>query len=387
MKLSAQSKPPLITLFCVAGILFLPLAGYLAAGKPLAPILAFPPQTMQQEYPPFSWPVFIGMTLFVLTVCLPFAWQFFVSATAATKSSPKIDNKEKFPYWGWSGLCLLIGSWILAWNRFEWFARLQPYTFFPLWLGYIITVNGLTYRNQGTCLLLRDPAGFYSLFASSSLFWWGFEYLNRFVRNWHYLGVEDFSAAGYFLHATVCFSTVLPAVLATQEFLLSYSIFHLAWRNLWRPSHIYRHSPLPAWCVLFLAVFCLGGFGFRPDQLYLMLWLTPLMLLTALQALMGEQTIFFELRTGDWRQIWSSALAALICGFFWEMWNFKSYAHWVYTVPYVERYHLFAMPLIGYAGYLPFGVICLAVAKFFLRVRSTTCKPPLPSFSWARNSG
>jgi hypothetical protein len=69
------------------------------------------------------------------------------------------------------------------------------------------------------------------------------------------------------------------------------------------------------------------------------------------------------------------------------MWNFKSYAHWVYTVPYVERYHLFAMPLIGYAGYLPFGVICLAVAKLFLRVRSTTCKPPLPSFSWTKNSG
>jgi hypothetical protein len=27
----------------------------------------------------------------------------------------------------------------------------------------------------------------------------------------------------------------------------------------------------------------------------------------------------------------------------------------------VDRYHLFAMPLLGYGGYLPFGLECLVV--------------------------
>ena len=52
------------------------------------------------------------------------------------------------------------------------------------------------------------------------------------------------------------------------------------------------------------------------------------------------------------------ALAALLCGFFWEMWNFHSLAKWIYQVPYVQRYPIFEMPLLGYAGYLPFGLEC-----------------------------
>jgi len=52
------------------------------------------------------------------------------------------------------------------------------------------------------------------------------------------------------------------------------------------------------------------------------------------------------------------ALAALICGLLWELWNFGSLAKWHYSIPYVQRYYLFEMPLLGYAGYLPFGIAC-----------------------------
>jgi hypothetical protein len=37
-------------------------------------------------------------------------------------------------------------------------------------------------------------------------------------------------------------------------------------------------------------------------------------------------------------------------------------AHWEYAIPFVERFYLFEMPLLGYAGYLPFGLACLAIA-------------------------
>ncbi|MCX5879514.1 MAG: hypothetical protein NTY44_10440 [Deltaproteobacteria bacterium] len=63
----------------------------------------------------------------------------------------------------------------------------------------------------------------------------------------------------------------------------------------------------------------------------------------------------------------TSELAALLCGLFWEMWNFYSLAKWVYHVPFVQRFHLFEMPLLGYAGYLPFGMECLVVAEMVLK--------------------
>ena len=76
---------------------------------------------------------------------------------------------------------------------------------------------------------------------------------------------------------------------------------------------------------------------------------------------MGENHILRELATGDWRLVIASAVAAVICGCFWEMWNYYSLARWVYTIPFVHRYVIFEMPLLGYAGYLPFGVACAVV--------------------------
>ena len=61
----------------------------------------------------------------------------------------------------------------------------------------------------------------------------------------------------------------------------------------------------------------------------------------------------------------SAALAALICGFFWEMWNFYSLARWTYSVPLVHRFQIFEMPLLGYAGYLPFGLECAVMGSLF----------------------
>ena len=67
---------------------------------------------------------------------------------------------------------------------------------------------------------------------------------------------------------------------------------------------------------------------------------------------------FDSVRAGDWTPVLSLALAALVCGFFWELWNAFSSPRWAYAVPYVDRFRLFALPAVGYAGYLPFGPVC-----------------------------
>jgi hypothetical protein len=64
---------------------------------------------------------------------------------------------------------------------------------------------------------------------------------------------------------------------------------------------------------------------------------------------------------GDWRPVVSLALGALVCGFFWEMWNIRSHPRWVYDVPYFGFWHVFEMPLAGYLGYVPFSFELFAV--------------------------
>ena len=99
---------------------------------------------------------------------------------------------------------------------------IQGLTFTPLWLGFIVTVNALTFRRIGHCMMLHRPRYFLSLFPLSALFWWSFEYLNRFVQNWYYLGGQELTAWEYLWQATLSFSTVLPAVLGTAEWLSTY---------------------------------------------------------------------------------------------------------------------------------------------------------------------
>ena len=49
-------------------------------------------------------------------------------------------------------------------------------------------------------------------------------------------------------------------------------------------------------------------------------------------------------------------IGGLLCGFFWELWNSRSYPQWIYHTPGVVGPKLFEMPLPGYLGYLPFAL-------------------------------
>ena len=84
----------------------------------------------------------------------------------------------------WVGLALVTVSWWVAWFGP---APFSEHTFFPLWLGYILAVDGLTMRRAGTSLFARDRRRFASLFLFSIPLWWLFEFANRYLDNWRYL--------------------------------------------------------------------------------------------------------------------------------------------------------------------------------------------------------
>ena len=310
--------------------------------------------------------LFTVLTAFALLVAVLLFLQLKPKQSTAHLSIQAI--RHPFPWWGVLGLLLTLVSWLLAWNRFTWFTPFQAHTFLPLWLGYILLMNGLTYWRSGSCLLNDRTGYFLALFPVSSIFWWFFEYLNRFVQNWHYVGIEEFSAIEYIVYASLSFSTVLPAVLSTEEFLYSFSRVTEPLTSSYR-IHCGR-TRFPALIVFLVSILGLSGIGLWPDFLFPLLWLSPLAIVVTIQKLSGQTTFLASISRGNWLPVWLPALAALLCGFFWELWNVKSYAHWVYSIPFVQKVHIFEMPVLGYLGYLPFGLECKAVGtlceKLFL---------------------
>jgi hypothetical protein len=350
-----------VFLFSVVLLLGLPPLGILLGGHPLAPYLEFPPRTQYVRHAEFSWAVFILIATAIFAVLAPIIVRI-VHCTCTAKLAA--GRRRPFPWWGWLGLCWTLCAWLLAWTRLEWMTPFQTWTFTPLWMGYLVTMNAVTWMRSGRSLLIQRPGAFAALFPISAIVWWYFEYLNRFVQNWHYDGAGDLSQADYILQATIPFSTVLPAVVSTYEFLATFPRLSCGLDR--GPAFTMRHRARWAWVLLLLAGVVLMGLGLWPNMLFQLVWIAPLLVIVCVQGLWGHPTIFAPLVHGDWRSIWNAALAALICGFFWELWNWQSLAHWSYTIPYVDRFHLFAMPLLGYAGYLPFGLECLAVAELVL---------------------
>ncbi len=339
-------------------LLGLPLLGILLSNRPLLPYLEFPPQTRHIVHAPFSWSVFTGYGILILLVILPFVIRAFLIPVIRSPHQPVRRTGGTFPWWGWAGILWTLFAWLVAWNRFSWAGTLQPHTFAPLWLGYIITINALACQRTGTCMLTGRPGYFLLLFPTSAVFWWFFEYLNRFVGNWYYVGA-DFGAWEYFWYATLPFSTVLPAVLGTRDWLLGFA-WPRATFGAFLPIRVSRPKGL-AWAVLLASAAGLTGIGIWPSALFPLLWISPLMILLALQTILGETHILSPVANGDWHVVLCSAVAALICGFFWEMWNYDSLAKWKYSIPFVHAFPIFEMPLLGYAGYLPFGLECAVI--------------------------
>lgn len=311
--------------------------------------------------PGFSWPVFLAIAAVVGAVLA----LFLVRVLRAPAPEPFRSARAPFPGWAWLGVALVAGFWAVAWGAPESWEALRRHAFTPLWLGFVLTVHGLVQARAGHSLPVRHPGAFLLLFPISAGFWWVFEYLNELAGNWSYLGTGEQEGWARFLASSLPFATVLPAVLGVRDLLATFPRLEA---GLDRMPGIgaARRRPVAQWLV---AAGALGlvGIGLLPELLYPLLWVAPLLVLVGVQELGGERSLLGVLSAGDWRPVWRAALAGLVCGFFWEMWNWGSLARWEYTVPYVDRFHLFAMPILGYAGYLPFGLECVAAVTLVLR--------------------
>jgi len=261
---------------------------------------------------------------------------------------PVKKQARVFPLHGWLGLVLVSLFWPVNWllpgNRTIW-------GFFPLWLGYCLTVDALVWRRKGNSLLTRSPLAWTGLFFASAPVWWLFELLNLRTQNWFYLGTENLTTWRYALFSTWSFSTVMPAVFGTAELV-----------RTWKPigklvsETVVPETPAVLNGILLAGVFMLAILLLWPDVFFPLLWVSLWFIIEPLNVKLGNRSLLAELFCGDWRTLVSLALGTLICGFFWEMWNFYSFPKWIYRIPYADWGHVFEMPLAGYLGYIPFSL-------------------------------
>ncbi len=277
------------------------------------------------------------------------------------------------PRQGALGLVLVAVAWPASWLQI---APLAEFAFFPLWLGYILMVDALVLRHTGASRLTGNPLAFGGMFLASIPLWWAFEGINYFTQNWHYLGAETYSPLKYTLVASWHFSIVVPAVFETADLVGSFR-----WVQRWQ-----RGPALPVSRPILIAAIALGLLSlaavvFWPRYAFSVTWLSLFLLLDPINHFWGRPSILAQLRRGDWRTVVAFGLGALVCGWFWEMWNYWASPKWEYSIPFVEFAKVFEMPLLGYGGYLAFGLETYAAYHFLGGVVERARKYPFRSLS------
>lgn len=248
---------------------------------------------------------------------------------------------------GWIGLFLVAVVWPLNW----WLPGPRTHLlFFPLWVGFVLCVDTLVAARSGQSVIHAAPLRFAGLFLASIPLWWIFEVINKRTQNWSYQGTALFSDVEYVVLASVAFSTVVPAILASAELVNSFG-FMRRFADSWKlpgAGGFARILFASGWIMLALLLVW-------PDRFYPLVWGSLYAMMDPINYWRGRPSLLSRLHRGDWRPIVALSCGALICGFFWEMWNYFAFPRWIYRTPGVGAPYVFEMPLAGYLGYLPFA--------------------------------
>jgi hypothetical protein len=215
-------------------------------------------------------------------------------------------------------------------------------------------------KRKGNSLLSRDRKNYILLFLLSIPVWWFFELINLRTGNWIYLGRTHFSDLEYFLFASFSFSTVIPAVFGTAELVSTFPWMKDKMPGPRIPSH--RKGLTTLMLIGFLTLILMI---WLPRYFYPFVWISVFFLLDVVNEWKGNRSLVGYSDKRNWRPMISLALGCLICGFFWEMWNFYAFPKWTYNTPGVEFGYIFEMPALGYLGYIPFSFELFAFYHLF----------------------
>ncbi len=252
-------------------------------------------------------------------------------------------------------------------------SRFEPFFSFYYsfaWWSYIIFIESFLYRRRGKSFLFETPRKFLLLLPLSTTVWLIFEALNFRLSNWHYVNIPSeimVRWTGY----PFAYATVLPGIFSTAAALEFLGVLKNSRTGpLANPQKLYR--PFIITGILFLVLPLVW-----PGYFFPLVWSAFIFLLEPVNHKAGAPSLLRQWEKGSLRKFYLLLLAGAVCGFLWELWNFRAGGKWIYTVPHLGFLKIFEMPLLGFLGFPPFALECYAMtASFFLLISKIREKYP-----------
>ena len=254
-------------------------------------------------------------------------------------------------------LNLYIGIFILIFSATLLFLQvnfMKTWFFCLAWWSFILVIDSVNFRRAKSSPLAGPVKDFFFTAFISVFVWLIFELFNLRIKNWTYHSLPPNTLErwiGYF----VAYATVIPAM---KEI----SLFAQSYLNKKRLA-LFKIKATPALLKLFIFIGVLSLFvGLSwPRIFFPLVWLCFIFLLEPLNYWLKNETFLKNLEREDWTKFWSWILAGLAAGFLWEFWNFWAGSHWEYSIPYLNFWRVFQMPVFGYTGFLPFALEVFAI--------------------------
>jgi hypothetical protein len=284
-----------------------------------------------------------------------------------------------------SALSIWLGAAIMVVSETMTLLKIEPFWSWntPIaWTGFIIFADASVRRARGDSWIGAAPREFAALALASIALWMLFEGYNLIIDNWYYTGLPENAALRYFGYAW-SFATIWPAIFEGADLI---SVVRRSGRfggpgksSMSTPDRQTLPGPpappdlptLPALPALLSvaagALMLASPFLTSPTvarYLAAPVWLGFIFLLDPINARLGGESLWTDWRAGRTDRVVNLVLSGFLCGVLWEFWNFWSRAKWHYTVPIMERWKIFEMPLPGYFGFPAFALECFTMYVF-----------------------
>jgi hypothetical protein len=254
------------------------------------------------------------------------------------------------------------------------------------WTGFILFADAVVFRARGDSWMRSAPREFAMLALASIPLWLVFEAYNLVIRNWYYTGLPENTALRYFGYGW-SFATITPAMFEGAELMAvargsgrsGGPAGSIRWGEPETPARSKSDLPDPSdlpdlrgpLSVAAGALMLVSPFLVSAELARYMaapVWLGFIFLLDPINARLGGESLSIDLRAGRYDRLVNLSLSGFLCGALWEFWNFWAGAKWHYSVPIMERWKIFEMPLPGYFGFPPFALECFTMYVFARRL-------------------
>jgi len=217
------------------------------------------------------------------------------------------------------------------------------------WWSFLLIVDSLNVRSWGASPLAESASRFLSAVFLSVPVWLVFELFNLRLKNWSYHGLPR-SLLERWLGYFIAFATVIPALWELAFF------FQGVLKDMKKVRFRFPVSPFLLRSSFTLGVVFLALSLAWPRLFFPLLWLGFIFLLEPVNYRRHAPSFLKDLENGRGSRLASWALAGLAAGLVWELLNYWAGSHWEYSIPGFNFWKIFQMPVLGYGGFIPFGL-------------------------------